>query len=266
MKGVTAFLLHYGYLVLFANVLAEQMGLPLPATPVLLAAGALAGTGHMSLALVMLLAVVASVAADGFWYRLGVLRGSSILHTLCKISLEPDNCVKQTETAYSRYGVTSLLFAKFVPGLSTVAPPMAGIFQVSPGRFLLFDAAGSAIWAGAFVFGGWLFRTQIEVAAEYLSNFGFRVLIGIGAALAAYIGYKYWQRRRIIRELRIARITPLELKERMEAGEDLVVVDLRHSLEWDMGKIPGSLQIAGDELESRAPELLKSGELILYCS
>ena len=263
---MTEFLLRYGYLLLFANVFAEQMGLPIPATPVLLAAGALAGAGKLNLAAVMVLAVVASVLADTFWFRLGVQRGSAILNTLCRISLEPDNCVKQTETSYSRYGVASLLFAKFVPGLSTVAPPMAGIFRVTLPRFILFDGVGSAIWAGAFVFGGWLFRAQLERSAEYLSRFGIWVLVTLIGALALYIGVKYWQRRRVFRELRIARITPVELKERMDSGEDVVVVDLRHSLEWDMGKIPGALQISGDELESRATELLAHSELILYCS
>ena len=266
MHGINDFLLRYGYLLLFANVLAEQMGLPIPATPVLLAAGALAGIGKLNLAMVMVLAVVACLAADAFWFGLGVKRGSSILRTLCRISLEPDNCVKQTETSYSRYGVTSLLFAKFVPGLSTVAPPMAGIFRVPLARFLLFDGIGSAVWAGCFVFGGWLFRSQIEVVAEYLSRFGVWVLIFVAALLATYILFKYWQRRRIFRELRIARITPVELKERMDAGDEVVIVDLRHSLEWDMGKIPGALQITGEELDARAHELINRGELILYCS
>lgn len=266
MNGMTAFLLDYGYLLLFGMVMAEQIGLPIPAVPVLLAAGALAGTGKFSFVLVMACAITASVIGDLLWYSLGTTRGSSILHTLCRISLEPDTCVKQTETAYSRYGVASLLFAKFVPGLSTVAPPMAGIFRVSLWRFLLFDIAGSGIWAGAFVFGGWLFRAQLELLAGQLARFGVWVLAGVCVLFAAYLGLKLWQRRRIFRELRIARITPLELKERMDAGERVTVVDLRSALDREAGKVPGALLMSADMLEVQLSALLEPGEIILYCS
>lgn len=266
MHGIPEFLIRYGYLLLFGVVLAEQIGLPIPATPMLLAAGALAGIGKMSLAPVMAIAVAASLTGDLVWFGLGRTRGSSVLRLLCRISLEPDTCVRQTETAYARFGDVSLLFAKFIPGLSTVAPPMAGIFKVPMWRFLILDGAGSAIWSGAFVLLGWLFREQLEGFAMRLSRFGKWFLFGVLLLLVAYIAYKYIQRRRILRALRIARITPIELKERMDAGESVTVIDLRDSFEWEDGKIPGALQIGHNEIEAAIPSLPSQQEIVLYCS
>lgn len=266
MHGIPEFLIRYGYLLLFGVVLAEQIGLPIPATPMLLAAGALAGIGKMSLAPVMAIAVAASLIGDLVWFGLGRTRGSSVLRLLCRISLEPDTCVRQTETAYARFGDVSLLFAKFIPGLSTVAPPMAGIFKVPMWRFLIMDGAGSAIWSGAFVLLGWLFREQLEDFAMSLSRFGKWFLFGVLFLLVAYIAYKYIQRRRILRALRIARITPIELKERMDAGESVTVIDLRDSFEWEDGKIPGAVQIGHNEIEAAIPSLPSHQEIVLYCS
>ncbi len=266
MHGIPEFLIRYGYLLLFGVVLAEQLGLPIPAAPMLLAAGALAGIGKLSLPSVMLIAVAACLAGDFVWFDLGRRRGSSVLRLLCRISLEPDTCVRQTETAYARYGDISLLFAKFIPGLSTVAPPMAGIFKVATWRFLLLDGAGSALWSGAFVFAGWIFRAQLEGFALSLSRFGTWLLAGVLFLLGAYIGSKYIQRRRILKDLRIARITPIELKERMDAGESVTVIDLRDSIEWEDGKIPGALQIGHNEIEAAIPGLPSQQEIVLYCS
>ena len=266
MHGIPEFLIRYGYLVLFGVVLSEQLGLPLPAAPMLLAAGALAGIGKLGLAAVMAIAIGACLIGDLVWFGLGRTRGSSVLRLLCRISLEPDTCVRQTETAYAKYGDVSLLFAKFIPGLSTVAPPMAGIFKVPVWRFLLLDGVGSALWSGAFVLLGWVFRTQLEDLALSVSRFGTWILFGVMLLLGTYIGYKYAQRRRILRDLRIARITPIELKERMDAGERVTVIDLRDSIEWEDGKIPGALQIGHNEIEAAIPGLPSQQEIVLYCS
>lgn len=266
MHGFPEFLLQYGYLLLFAVVLAEQLGLPIPAAPMLLASGALAGIGKFSVTTVMAIAIAACLMGDYLWFELGRQRGSSVLRLLCRISLEPDTCVRQTETAYARYGDVSLLFAKFIPGLSTVAPPMAGIFKAPLWRFLLLDGGGSALWAGAFVLFGWIFRAQLEGFALSMSRFGTWLLLGVFLALAAYIAAKFIQRRRILRDLRIARITPIELKERMDAGESVTVIDLRDSIEWDDGKIPGALQIGHGEIEAAIPTLPSHQEIVLYCS
>lgn len=266
MHGIPEFLIHYGYLVVFGVVLAEQLGLPIPATPMLLAAGALAGIGKLGLAPVMAVAILGCLVGDAVWFELGRTRGSSILRLLCRISLEPDTCVRKTETSYARYGAASLLFAKFLPGLSTVAPPMAGIFRVPVWRFLLLDGAGSALWSGAFVMVGWMFRAQLEGLALALSRFGAWLLFGVVLIFACYLASKYVQRRRILRELRIARITPVELKERLDAGEGVTIIDLRDSVEWDGGKIPGALQISHVQLEDAIPALPSQDEIVLYCS
>src|SRR5260370_35247686 len=140
MHRTLEFLLHHGYVLLLGWVFVEQLGLPLPSMPLLLAAGALAGTGHLNFFASLLYAMLAAVSADSIWYQLGRVKGIKILQLLCKISLEPDSCVRRTEGLFSKQGARSLLLAKFLPGLGTVAPPLAGIFHMRPRRFLFFDA------------------------------------------------------------------------------------------------------------------------------
>ena len=265
MNETIAFLVKHGYAVLFAVVLAEQIGLPIPSAPFLLAAGALAGLGKMNLFHALALAVFASIIGDSLWFYLGKRRGSSILQFLCKIALEPDSCVRQTGSIYSRYGAGSLLFAKFVPGLSTVAPPIAGMFKLATWKFALLDGAGAALWAGSFALVGWWFREQLEVLAIYLERFGSGFGILVALALASYVALKYIQRQRLYRSLRIARITPHELRERMSRGETLAIVDLRNAIERTEGRIPGSLQLSNEELDAAAVSLAQS-EIVLYCT
>src|SRR5256885_5081962 len=170
--GAMDFLVRYGYLVVFGWVFAEQIGLPIPAAPVLLAAGALAGTGRLSLALVLGLAGLASLGSDIIWYWIGRTGGGRVLRWLCRISLEPDSCVRRTEDAFSVHGARSLLIAKFVPGFSTAAPPLAGIVRMPLPRFVVFTGLGGLIWAGVFIGVGWLFTRQLEAAADYVARLG----------------------------------------------------------------------------------------------
>lgn len=265
MNSTVEFLLQHGYTLLFAFVLAEQLGLPIPSTPVLLAAGALAGLGRMSLGMAWTLAVAASLAGDSVWFGLGRWRGFSILNLFCRISLEPDTCVQKTQNTYGRHGVNWLLFAKFVPGLSTIAPPMAGMFKVAPWKFAAMDAAGSLLWSGAFLATGWWFRGQLEMAAAMLARLGSGLFGVLAGGLVLYIAFKYVQRQRVYRELRIARITPHELKRRMDAGEEVVVVDLRSEFERMEGSIPGARVPVEDNLEELVADV-RHGEIVLYCS
>jgi membrane protein DedA with SNARE-associated domain len=172
MNGTVEFLSTYGYAALFACVLAEQLGVPVPAAPFLLAAGALAGLGKLNLPLAWLLAIVASLTGDTVWYYLGKTRGMAVLRLLCKISLEPDACVRQTNAAYSTHGARWLLFAKFIPGVSTVAPPMAGIYRVSLWRFIAMDGGGASLWAGVFLLAGWCFGGQTDTIGAYTDRLG----------------------------------------------------------------------------------------------
>ncbi|HUJ19922.1 MAG TPA: VTT domain-containing protein [Bryobacteraceae bacterium] len=268
MDQILQFLLRHGYWVVFVCVLAEQIGLPVPSTPVLLATGALAGTGRISFPLAVALATAASVAADSIWYWLGRKRGYSILNLLCRISLEPDSCVRRTENVYSRFGAGALLIAKFVPGLSTAAPPLAGLFRMRAVRFLASDGAGSVLWVVAFSGAGYLFRTQLEDVAEYAMHLGVRLGVLMVALLGAYVLWRFWQRQRFLRKLRVARIRPEELLKKLNSGESVMVVDLRNAL--DVGnegtKIPGALLMAPEELETRHEEIPRDRDIILYCT
>jgi len=265
MNETVAFLLRHGYVLIFAFVLAEQSGLPIPSTPMLLAAGALAGLGRMNLPLAWSLAVLASLTGDSVWFILGRWRGFSILNLFCRISLEPDTCVQKTRMTYGRHGVNWLLFAKFVPGLSTIAPPMAGMFKVTPWKFLGMDTAGSVLWSGTFIVLGWWFRDQLELVAFFLARLGSGLIGVVVGSLILYIAFKYIQRQRVYRDLRIARMTPRELKRRMDKGENVIVVDLRSEFEWADGRIPGSLTPVDDNLETLIPAITKN-EVVLYCS
>jgi len=246
----------------------EQVGLQLPVAPLSLAAGALSATGQFSFPVGLGLSVLACLVADLFWFYLGRYRGHRVLGLLCRISLEPDSCVRRTQNVFTRYGLRGVVLAKFVPGLGTVAPPLAGMAGVGVGRFLLADALGSVLYGGGFLCLGYVFSEQIQEIAAALSRVGVGALglvIGLGAL---YIGFKYWERQRILRGLRMARITAAELRQKQEAGEDVVILDLRPGVELDLDPsvIPGAIHLAVDEVEHRHHEIPRDREVIVYCS
>src|SRR3954468_5980624 len=162
MNETLEFLVRHGAAVLFAAVFIEQIGVPLPAMPWLVAAGALAGAGKMSGVVAISAATFGSVLADLIWFYLGRRYGNRVLKLLCRISIEPDSCVRRTQNVFTRYGMKGLVVAKFFPGLSTLAPPLAASAGVSFPRFFLFDAAGSLIYAGTFIVLGIVFSRQLE--------------------------------------------------------------------------------------------------------
>ena len=266
MREVLPFLLEHGYAVLFAVVLAEQAGAPIPALPFLLGVGALAGVGRMSVWPAVVLALIASLVADSLWYWLGRRRGGSMLRLLCAISLEPDSCVGSAKSLFSKLGSASLLVAKFVPGLSTAAPPMAGVNRMPFWQFLLGDGLGAVLWAGSFLAVGFLFHHQIEVVAERVTAYGARAGIVVSAALVAYVAYKYWQRERFLGSLRVARITPAEAWTLLQDGEPVGIVDLRHAAELSEGALPGAVWFDRATLEERHLEIPRDRDVILYCS
>jgi membrane protein DedA with SNARE-associated domain len=268
MGGTVSFILQHPYVVLFGAIFAEQLGLPVPAMPFLLGAGALAGMSKLEPASALGLAVLASLLADLAWYEAGRRKGGSILKLLCRISLEPDSCVRQTENTFAKQGARTLLIAKFFPGLNTVAPPMAGMIGMPLYRFLLWDAAGAFIWAGSFFLLGLVFSDQIELVAELAGRLGGRLVLVLLALFAAWLSWKYVQRRRFIRSLRLARITPDELKQRLDAGEDVVIVDLRGSLDFEIEprRLPGALHVAAEKLQEGQLEIPHDREVVLYCT
>src|SRR6266403_505365 len=268
MHSTLEFLVHNGYLVLLVWVFLEQAGLPLPSVPLLLAAGALGGMHRLNFGLALLLCTLAAVSADTIWYQLGKRQGIRILHLLCRISLEPDSCVRRTEGLFEKQGAKSLLLAKFLPGLNTVATPLAGIFHMKFRRFLAFDALGAIFWAGTYLGLGYIFSGQIEFIALKSQQLGGGLMVLLVASLAFYIGYKFVARQRFLRELRIARISPEELKEKLDAGEPLTIVDLRHSVDFeaDPETIPGAFRMDASELQQTDERLPRDREVILYCT
>jgi membrane protein DedA with SNARE-associated domain len=234
----------------------------------MLAMGALAGLGNFSFAAALGVALCASLTSDLMWFHLGRVRGHSILNLLCRISLEPDSCVSNIQTVFRKFGALALLFSKFVPGLNTAAAPMAGLTRMPLAKFLAADAGGAIAWSGSALAIGYLFRDQLEDAAEHAGRMGSWLVLVLMILLAAYIAWKYYQRQRFIRELRIDRVTPEELLTMIESGEDLAVVDLRRALEveHDNTKLPGAIWIDLDELEEREQEIPREKDVILYCS
>jgi membrane protein DedA with SNARE-associated domain len=268
MANTTAFLIRHGYLILFASVLAQQLGLPLPSTPFILAAGALAFTGVLNFGVALFVACLAAILADLMWYEIGRRRGIKVLQFLCRISLEPDYCVRRTENSFERYGPKMLLIAKLVPGISAVATPLAGVNGLLFSRFLLFDGLGILLWIGTFELIGFLFSNQLEQIVDYSARFGSLAFGILVAGLVGYIAWKYIQRRRFLRSLRIARITPVELKQQLDSGSDVLIVDLRHPLDFasDPRTLPGAIRLAVEDIEERNSEIPRDRTLVLYCT
>ena len=262
----TQFLIAHGLPIVFIAVFVEQMDLPLPSLPWLLAAGALCATGQLNLLLALLVSVFACLLADTLWFYLGRRRGSQVLGLLCRISLEPDSCVRRTQNLFTRYGLRGVLVAKFVPGLSTVAPPLAGMTGIGTGRFLVVDGLGSLLYGGCFLFLGYFFSNQIQQVAAALASIGTNALALVGGAVALYVGYKYWQRQRLLSELRMARITADELRSRLEAGEKPVILDLRSKaeLELDPSVILGAIHMGPEEIQKG--DFPRDRDIVVYCS
>jgi membrane protein DedA with SNARE-associated domain/rhodanese-related sulfurtransferase len=268
MSATVEFLLHHGYLLLFAWVLGEQLGLPLPSAPLLLAAGALAGTHRMNLELAIALPIVTVVICDFFWYQLGRLKGMKILQWLCRVSLEPDSCVRRMQVRFERHGPWQLAVTRFVPGMNLVALPLAGIIRMPLQRFALFDGLGVVLWVGGYIGTGYVFSNELEDVASHLAFLGRGLFAVVLAGVFLYVGWKYFNRWRFLRKLRIRRISPEELHQRMNAGEDVVVVDLRHTLEFDSEPetIPGAVHMDSAELEEAVDVIPRDREIVLFCS
>ncbi|MEO8937660.1 MAG: rhodanese-like domain-containing protein [Burkholderiaceae bacterium] len=267
MQHLIALISEYGLLFVFFNVLAAQAGLPLPAVPTLVLTGALLGVGHYSAPALLLVAVAAALIADTGWYLAGTRIGRPVLRVMCRISLSPDTCVRQTETIYARFGAPSLMVAKFIPGFAAVATALSGAVGTPYLTFLLFDAIGAAIWAGAAIGIGMLFSNTVETLLNTLAHLGEAGVALILVALLLFIALKWWDRRRFYNELRMARITVPELAELLNAGTAPMILDVR-SLESQKldGRIPGAIAVDEKTIEIRMPETESDREVILYCA
>jgi membrane protein DedA with SNARE-associated domain/rhodanese-related sulfurtransferase len=268
MNEALDFLARYGAVVLFVAVFIEQFGIPLPATPWLLAAGALAAGGKLSGLVAFSAAALGSIVADMIWFYLGRRSGHRVLKLLCKISLEPTTCTRRTQDIFARYGMRAVVAGKFIPGFSVLVSPLAGSVGVNAARFFIFDALGAVLYSGTFVLLGTIFSKQLEQIFSALSSLGHGAIALILGAAALYISYKFFQRRRLLRELRMAAISADELLALFDEGRDPVVLDLRSmdDIARQPGRIRGAIHVPVAEIGTALDGVAVDREIILYCS
>lgn len=252
--------------VVFVNVLLQQIGLPVPAVPTLLLAGSLAATPG-SLGQILAAAVVASVIADWIWYLTGKLFGYRVLAGLCKLSINPSSCVSLTEARFIRWGVSSLVVAKFIPGFSTVAPPIAGAMRMNPLGFLLAAAIGSALWAGLALGAGWLLQDAVQSVIALLDRHASRVLLLVLLLLGSGIGWKLWQKYRFRQFSALPHITPDELIAALAGNEPPLVLDLRSAtMIAETGPIDGTRVAEHDWLLEAVGDWPKDRPIVTLCA
>ncbi len=268
MHEMTELLAQHGLLLVFANVLLTQAGIPVPAVPMLVVAGALAAQGEFGYAALLLTALAATLAGDIPWYFAGRRYGHRVLRTLCRISIEPDSCVRQTESIFERWGAPSLIVAKYIPGFSTVAPPLAGAMQLGLPSFLLFSTLGALLWIAVPVALGAVFHTEVEWALGRLTELGSGALLMLGAVIAAYVALKAVQRYLFLRMLRAARMTVQELQELLRGEIPPVVVDVRSDAvrRLDPRRIPGAVAVNMADVAAALPDIPPDRDVVVYCS
>lgn len=257
----------YGLLFVFGNVLVEQLGAPVPAYPTLVITGALLGRGEYSAPMLLLTGVAAALIADYAWFLAGRRYGGRVMAKLCRISLSPDSCVRQTEGVYMRYGPASLVVAKFVPGFASVASALAGAIGTSSGKFLFFDMLGAALWSGSAIFLGSLFSSAVSDLLDILASLGKWGLALVALAFAVYLAKKWWQRYTFLKDLRMARITVNELDALLKGGNPPTIIDVRSGLARQNGRIPGAMVMsADDDLSALVINPETDSEVIIYCA
>ena len=266
MSDTVQFVVRHGYLLIFFWLLAEQAALPIPSVPLLLVSGALARTGQLKLSSVIIYALAACLIADNVWFQIGRRFSGKALQFICKMSLEPDSCVRQTENVFVKYGLRSLLLSKFIPGLNVVAAPLAGGSGANLGRFILFDTLGASIWIVSYVFAGYVFSDQLELAVGYAIRMGSGFVILVISTFTAWIAWKCIQRRRFVKSVNVARISAEELHAMLRAGSDVTIVDVRSHIAQDADLIPGAIRIPTEDLPSRHEEIPRDREIVLFCT
>lgn len=264
----THILMVYGYLLLFAWVLVEQLGIPLPAAPVLLAAGALSAEHEISFPLALLAGLIAALVADSAWFLIGRKYGRHVLRILCKLSLEPSSCVRTTQNSFGRRRAATLMVAKFVPGLATLAPPVAGENGMAFGPFLLFDGIGSLLWVGGLLAGGRLFGDALKRDPSLLNWAGQFSGALLAMGIAGFFLARLYRRQSFLKKLVDARLEPEELKRQLDAGEEVFIVDLRHPLELlpDPYTLPGARHFTPEALAAHSHEIPRDRDVVLYCT
>jgi membrane protein DedA with SNARE-associated domain/rhodanese-related sulfurtransferase len=257
-----------GLLLVFANVLLQQLGVPIPAEPTLVVAGSLAARGLLPLPGLVGVTWLAVLLADSTWYWLGRRYGNQVLRVVCRLALSPDSCVQSTEETFTRWGLRSLAVAKFIPGFSMVAPPMAGAMRVRWGSFLLYDLLAAVLWSSVGIGAGLIFYRQVDRLLAALAGLGgWAPVVGV-ILLAVFVGAKWVQRRRFYRSLRMARISVDELKRLIDVGANPVVFDVRTTTarQRDPQRIPGAIAFDLSQVDVVVAQLPNEREVILYCN
>ncbi|MCU1253307.1 MAG: Rhodanese domain protein [Edaphobacter sp.] len=273
MPIALVFFVHYAYLIIFLWVLIEQVGIPIPSVPVLLTAGTLSATHRVSWIGITTAMLLACIIADTIWFALGRRYGNSVLKLLCRFSFEASTCVSKTEGYFTRRGAVTLLFAKFVPGLSTVAAPIAGQTGMSFPRFLAWDLAGSLIWGEAFILAGRFFGDIAKKSAPFFAWLGHFAIVIFVLMVLGFLAHRIWKQRKFLQQVRELRLEPSELKTMLDYAETNhtpapFIVDLRHPLDYlpDPRVLPGALRIGPNELKQHSEIIPRDRDVILYCT
>jgi membrane protein DedA with SNARE-associated domain len=268
MDAIAEILIEHGYWILLAWVLLDQLALPIPALPMVLAAGALAGEGHLNLGVAIVIVMLGCIPANVFWYWLGIREGNKVLTLICFISLEPDACVSNTTSLFHRYGTLSLLLSKFVPGLQTIAPPLAGLLGVSFWRFMAINTIGTLLYALAFLLPGYWAHEFIAEIGRVVADYATVSSIVIGSLVLGWVVWKIVHRQLFIRSLRTSRIQPQDLHARIQAGEPVQVADLRQRMEFNAypHTIPTAIRVPLDVFDEEVDKLSLERPLVLFCT
>jgi membrane protein DedA with SNARE-associated domain len=268
MEALRQLLAEHGLSLVFANVLLAQLGLPLPAMPMLIVAGALVAEGSVQVAPLALTVVIASLMGDVPWYVAGRRYGYRVLRTLCRISVEPDSCVKQTENIFTRWGPASLVFAKYVPGFSTVAPPLAGTMRLGAPQFIFYSALAALLWALLPVLGGFFFQREVDWLLAALESMGTGAALVLLAVVLTYVAAKAIERYLLIRFLRMVRIGVDDLRRMLDRGPRPVILDARSALarEAEPRRIPGAVIVQLDAVDGIAGTMPAGRDIVVYCS
>lgn len=268
MPVAIEFFLAYGYIILFLWVLLEQLGLPIPSTPLMVTAGTLTATHKLSLPLILLAAVSACLISDSIWYHFGRRFGGAVVRMMCRLSFETATCIKRTENYFERHGSKALLVAKFIPGLGTVAAPIAGQTGMAYRQFLSFDAAGALLWSAALTLSGRFFGDVLKRNPNALSWVGHFAGVLFVIAVLAFVGRRIYRQQAFLKQVKTSRLEPQELKSMIEDGKDIYIVDLRHPLDYEVDPrvLPGAKRYTPDVLLEKSTEIPRDKDVVLYCT
>ncbi len=262
------FFIHYGYVILFVWVLAEQLGMPIPSAPLLITAGTLTATHKLNLPIAVVTVLVASLISDTIWYQLGKRFGGTVVRMVCRLSMEASTCVRRTEDYFTKHGASALLVAKFIPGLGTVAAPIAGQSNMRYRTFAAYDSAGILLWCLGYMLVGRFFGDVLKQhpgALAWVAHFSAVLFL---LAVLGLLGFRIWKQQAFLKQVRTARLEPEELKRMIDSGNPVFIVDLRHPLDYlpDPRVLPGAVRLTPDKLVELSNEIPRDRDIILYCT